>query len=124
MSADSLNNVLRGCDFQLRYADPRCETGRVRFVGVSSNGIGKVGVAAIKRNNTPSKRAFVLAANQLRPIEPIETEPSGAALTNLQLLALVNLQQLRPDSPEPVALMRKPSFLRRSAAVLPAPVRV
>ena len=48
MSADHLNTILRGCDFAVHHADPRFPTGVVRILGVSSSGVGKVGVAAVR----------------------------------------------------------------------------
>jgi hypothetical protein len=99
MSADHLNSLLRGCRFGVHHADPRFPTGQVLFLGVSSSGVGKVGVAAIKcapqhsaqlgaqftaircesltpsaplrrSDNTANKRTFVLAPHELRPITP------------------------------------------------------
>ena len=58
MSADHLNTILRGCDFAVHHADPRFPTGVVRILGVSSSGVGKVGVAAVRCGGANSRHTI------------------------------------------------------------------
>ena len=92
MSAEELNQALKGHEFALFCSDPRCPTGRVRWLGFTAS-LGKAGVAGINFDGKPGK-SFVVAVDLLRSLTveaPTEQQQRVA-------LDLFRLQQLMRKS--------------------------